>query len=137
MRYVPSDKFDNEMILLARILLMVLFVLFGWSKLADFSGTAAYMASEGLPFPTLAAAVVVLMEFFVGVAIVLGFYTRPLALLLALYTLGTALIGHHYWTMAGAERMANMINFYKNIAIIGGLLLLCVTGPGRYSLDRR
>lgn len=137
MRYVPSDKFDNEMILLARILLMVLFVLFGWSKLADFSGTAAYMASEGLPFPTLAAAVVVLMEFFVGVAIVLGFYTRPLALLLALYTLGTALIGHHYWTMAGAERMANMINFYKNIAIIGGLLLLCVTGPGKYSLDRR
>lgn len=137
MRYVPSDKFDNEMILLARILLMVLFVLFGWSKLADFSGTAAYMASEGLPFPTLAAAVVVLMEFFVGVAIVLGFYTRPLALLLALYTLGTALIGHHYWTMAGADRMANMINFYKNIAIIGGLLLLCVTGPGRYSLDRR
>jgi putative oxidoreductase len=132
-----SGKFGNEMILLARILLMVLFVLFGWSKLTDFSGTVAYMASEGLPFPTLAAAVVVLMEFFVGVAIVLGFYTRPLALLLALYTLGTALIGHHYWTMAGADRMANMINFYKNIAIIGGLLLLCVTGPGRYSLDRR
>jgi putative oxidoreductase len=39
--------------------------------------------------------------------------------------------------MDGAERMANMINFYKNISIIGGLLLLCVTGPGRYSIDRR
>jgi len=137
MRYVLFDKASNEVILLARILLVVLFVLFGWSKLTDFPGTVGYMASLGLPVPTLAAAVVVLMEFFVGLAIVLGFCTRPLALLLALYTLGTALIGHHYWTMAGADRMANMINFYKNISIIGGLLLLCVTGPGKYSIDRR
>jgi putative oxidoreductase len=137
MRYVLLDKVSNEVILLARILLVVLFVLFGWSKLTDFPGTVGYMASTGLPFPELAAIVVVLMEFFVGLAIVLGFCTRPLALLLALYTLGTALIGHHYWTMDGAERMANMINFYKNISIIGGLLLLCVTGPGRYSIDRR
>jgi len=137
MRYTLFDSRRNEWLLLARILLMILFVLFGWSKLTDFSGTVAYMASEGLPFPTLAAGVVVLMEFFVGVAIVLGFYTRPLALLLAVYTLGTALIGHHYWTMTGGDRMANMINFYKNLAIIGGLLLLCITGPGKYSLDRR
>ena len=137
MRYTLFDSRRNEWLLLARILLMLLFVLFGWSKLTDFSGTVAYMASEGLPFPTLAAGVVVLMEFFVGVAIVLGFYTRPLALLLAVYTLGTALIGHHYWTMTGGDRMANMINFYKNLAIIGGLLLLCITGPGKYSLDRR
>jgi putative oxidoreductase len=137
MRYVLFDKVSNEVILLARILLVVLFVLFGWSKLTDFPGTVGYMASQGLPMPTLAAAVVVLMEFFVGLAIVLGFCTRPLALLLALYTLGTALIGHHYWTMEGADRMANMINFYKNISIIGGLLLLCVTGPGKYSIDRR
>lgn len=137
MRYVRFDKVSNEVILLARIFLVVLFVLFGWSKLTDFSGTVGYMASQGLPVPTLAAAVVVIMEFFVGLAILLGFCTRPLALLLALYTLGTALIGHHYWTMDGAERMANMINFYKNLSIIGGLLLLCVTGPGRYSIDRR
>ena len=137
MRYVLFDKVSNEVILLARILLVVLFVLFGWSKLTDFSGTVGYMASAGLPVPKLAAAVVVLMEFFVGLAILLGFCTRPLALLLALYTLGTALIGHHYWTMGGADRMANMINFYKNLSIIGGLLLLCVTGPGRYSIDRR
>ena len=137
MRYAMFDKLSNELILLARILLVVLFVMFGWSKLTDFSGTVGYMASEGLPLPTLAAVVVILMEFFVGLAIVLGFCTRPLALLLALYTLGTAFIGHPYWTMEGAERMANMINFYKNFSIIGGLLLLCVTGPGRYSIDRR
>jgi putative oxidoreductase len=39
--------------------------------------------------------------------------------------------------MAGADRMANMINFYKNLSIAGGLLLLCLTGPGKYSVDRR
>lgn len=137
MRYALLDNHRDALLLLARILLMALFVLFGFSKLTDYAGTTAYMAAEGLPLPALAAAVVIAMEFFVGLAIVLGFWTRPLALLLALYTLGTALIGHHYWTMAGAERMANMINFYKNLSIIGGLLLLCLTGPGRYSADRR
>ncbi|MFK2876519.1 DoxX family protein [Rhodanobacter hydrolyticus] len=137
MRYTLLESRRNEVLLLARLLLMMLFVLFGWSKLTDFAGTTAYMASEGLPLPALAAVVVIAMEFVVGLAIMLGICTRPLALLMALYTLGTALVGHHFWTMAGAERAANMINFYKNLSIIGGLLLLCLTGPGKYSLDRR
>jgi len=137
MRYALFESQRDALLLVARILMMLLFVLFGWEKLTDFSGTSAYMAAEGLPLPAVTAAVVILMEFFVGLAIVLGFWTRPLALLLALYTLGTALVGHRYWTMAGAEHMANMINFYKNLSIIGGLLLLCLTGPGRYSIDRR
>lgn len=137
MRYTLLESRRNEVLLLARVLLMVLFVLFGWGKLTDFHGTVAYMGAEGLPLPAVAAVVVILMEFVVGLAIVSGFWTRPLALLMALYTLGTALVGHHYWTMDGAERMANMINFYKNLSIAGGLLLLCLTGPGRYSVDRR
>jgi putative oxidoreductase len=95
------------------------------------------MAKEGAPIPALSAAVAIVMEFFAGISIVVGFYTRPLALIFALYTLGTALIGHPFWTMADGERMANMINFYKNVSIMGGLLLLCVTGAGRYSVDRR
>jgi putative oxidoreductase len=95
------------------------------------------MTSVGAPAPMLSAVVAVVMEFVVGIAIVVGFYTRPLALLLALYTLGTAFIGHHYWTMTGTAQYANMINFYKNVSIMGGLLLLAATGPGRYSLDRK
>lgn len=136
MRYVPLDNYRDQVLLVARILLMVLFVLFGWSKLTAFPGTAGMMAAMGLPLPTLAAIIAVACEFFVGIAIVLGFQTRPLALLLALYTLATAFIGHHYWTLAGAEHMENMINFYKNISITGGLLLLGLTGPGKYSIDR-
>jgi putative oxidoreductase len=109
--------------------------LFGWQKLTDFSATVAYMATTGAPLPTLFALIAIEIECFVGVLVLVGFYTRPLALLLALYTIGTALIGHHYWTMTGIEEYGSMINFYKNVSIAGGLLLLVLTGPGKYSLD--
>ena len=138
MRY--TTLFENrkdELLLVARILLMTLFVIFGWGKLMDFSGTAKYMEMVGLPLPTFSAFVALVMEFFVGIAILIGFYTRPLALLLALYTIITALIGHRYWLFADATRFDAMINFYKNFSIAGGLLLLCITGPGKYSVDRR
>jgi putative oxidoreductase len=127
---------NHGLILLARILMAVLFVLFGWMKLTHFGGTVVQMAHEGLPLPAVAAVIAIIMEFFVGLALAVGLYVRPLALLLAVYTLATAFIGHHYWSLAGAPRMLNEINFYKNISIIAGLLLLFVTGAGRYSIDR-
>ncbi|KVL86101.1 DoxX family protein [Burkholderia stagnalis] len=126
----------DVLLLLARILIVILFILFGWPKLAHFSGTIEYMGTVGAPAPIISAAIAVVMELLVGIALLVGFYTRPLALLLALYTTGTALIGHHYWTMTGGEQMNNMIHFYKNIAIAGGLLALCAAGPGRFSIDR-
>ncbi len=126
----------DPVILLARILLMSLFLITGWEKLTDFPGTTEYMASVGAPAPALSAAVAVVMEFGVGIALVLGVFTRPLALLMALFTLATALIGHRYWTLQGPERHANLLNFYKNASITGGLLLLAITGPGRYALWR-
>lgn len=137
MRYTLLNGSRDGLILFARVLLMILFVVFGWSKLTGFSATAGYMATVGVPLPTVSAAVAVIMEFFVGLAIVIGFYTRPLSLLLGLYTLAAALLGHAFWNMADPERIGAMINFYKNVSIAGGLLLLCLTGPGKYSLDGR
>ncbi|TCI06981.1 DoxX family protein [Dyella soli] len=137
MRYSLLEGSRDGMLLVARLLLMILFVIFGWSKLTGFSGTAAYMASVGLPLPSVTAAIAVIMEFFVGLAIVIGFYTRPLALVLALYTIAAAVIGHQFWNMIDPNRLGAMINFYKNVSIAGGLLLLCLTGPGRYSLDKK
>jgi putative oxidoreductase len=131
------DQRRDAILLVARVLMMVLFLVFGWSKLTGFSAAEAYMATTGAPVPAVAAAIAVVMELGVGIALAVGVFTRPLALLLALYTLGTALIGHHFWTQTGMEQYVNMVNFYKNISIIGGLLLLVVTGPGRYSIDRR
>ena len=132
-----SDRVRDEAILVARILLVVLFSVFGWGKLTDYAGTVGYMTRTGAPVPSVAALVAIAVEVPVALAVALGVWTRPLALLLALYTLGIGLIGHPFWTMEGAARYGNAINFYKNISIIGGFLLLYVTGPGRYSIDAR
>jgi putative oxidoreductase len=137
MRYTLFENRKDELILIARIFLMILFVKFGWTKIAGFSGTVAYMASAGLPAAGLVTVVAIVMEFIVGIAIVVGFYTRPLAFALAIYTFAAAMIGHQYWHMTGAVQYASMINFYKNMSIVGGLLLLCVTGAGKYSFDKR
>ncbi|MFC3127528.1 DoxX family protein [Pseudoroseomonas globiformis] len=130
-----ADRMRDEVILAARILLIVLFLVFGWSKLIGYSATVAYMAQVGAPMPSLAALVALVVEVFVALAIGLGLWVRPLALLMVLYTLGTGLIGHPFWATEGAVRYNDAVNFYKNLSIIGGFLLLYVTGAGRYALD--
>ncbi len=126
---------NDELILAARLLLATLFLIFGWRKLRDFSGTVSQMMQLGVPMPVLVAGVATFMELPVALAIAIGAYTRPSALLMALYTLGTALIGHRYWTVKDADYVDSMDNFYKNISIMGGFLLLYVTGAGKYSID--
>ena len=92
---------NDELILAARLLLATLFLIFGWRKLTDFSGTVSQMVQLGTPMPVLAAGVATFMELPVAFAVAVGAFTRPAALLMALYTLGTALIGHRYWTVKG------------------------------------
>ena len=132
-----AERIRDEVILVSRILLALLFLIFGWGKLTDYSGTVAYMTQSGVPLPTIATLVAIVVEFFASIAIILGVWTRPLAVLLVLYTLASAFIGHPYWTMEGADRYANMTNFYKNVSIMGGFFLLYVTGAGEYSIDAR
>jgi putative oxidoreductase len=126
---------NDGLVLAARLLLAALFLIFGWRKLRDFSGTVSQMAQLGVPTPVLAAAVATFMELPVAFAVAVGAFTRPSALLMFLYTLGTALIGHRYWTMTGADYVDGMDSFYKNLGIMGGFLLLYITGAGKYSID--
>ena len=126
---------NDELILAARLLLATLFLIFGWRKLRDFSGTVSQMVQLGVPMPLLAAGVATFMELPVAFAVAIGAFTRPSALLMFLYTLGTALIGHRYWTVTGADYVDSMDGFYKNLSIMGGFLLLCITGAGKYSID--
>jgi putative oxidoreductase len=122
-------------ILAARLLLAALFLIFGWRKLTDYSGTVSRMVQDGAPLPALSAVVAIFMELQVAFAVAVGAFTRPCAVLLALYTLAAALIAHHYWSMPGPNKVDNMESFYKNLSIVGGLLLLSVTGAGKYSID--
>jgi len=88
---------NDVLILAARLLITTLFLIFGWRKLRDYSGTVSQMVQLGVPMPVLAAGVATFMELPVAFAVAVGAFTRPSALLLGFYTLGTALIGHHYW----------------------------------------
>jgi putative oxidoreductase len=126
---------NGELILAARLLLAALFLIFGWRKLSDFPGTVNQMALLGVPTPLPAAAAATFMELPVAFAVAIGVFTRPAAVLMFFYTLGTALIGHRYWTMTGADRVDSMDSFYKNLSIMGGFVLLYVTGAGKYSID--
>src|ERR1700692_3966135 len=108
---------NDELILAARLLLATLFLIFGWRKLTDFSGTVSQMVQLGVPVSVLAAAGATFMELPVAFAVAVGAFTRPSALLMFFYTLGTALIGHRYWTKTGAERVDSMDGFYKNFRI--------------------
>ena len=83
----------------------------------------------------MAAIVAIFMELPVAFAVAVGAFTRPAALLFVLYTLGTAFIGHRYWTVKGAARVDSMDGFYKDLSITGGFLLLYITRPGKYSID--
>ena len=126
---------NDAVILAARLFLAALFLIFGWRKLRDFPGTVKQMVQDGLPMPTLAAAIATFMELPVAFAIAVGALTRASALVMVFYTLGTSLIEHRYWTTQGADQLPSMEGFYKNLSIMGGFLLLSLTGGGAYSID--
>ena len=126
---------NDELTLAARLLLAALFLIFGFRKLRDYSGTVSQMVQLGAPMPILAAAAATFMEIPVAFAVAVGAFARLSALLMFFYTLGTALIGHRYWTITGADRVASMDGFYKNLSIMGGFLLLYINGAGKYSID--
>lgn len=119
-------------ILLGRILLAVIFLLSGFGKLTAISGTAGYFGALGLPLPTVTAVVVGLIELLGGLAILVGFQTRVVAWVLAIFTIATGLVAHTGW----ADQM-QMIQFLKNLAITGGFILLASSGAGAYSIDAK
>src|SRR6202012_1583833 len=96
------NDISNMVILAARLSLAPLFLIFGWRKLTDYSGTVSQMVRDGLPMPILATAIAIFMELPVAFAVAIGAFTRASAVLLALYTLGTSLVEHRYWTVKGA-----------------------------------
>ena len=129
------NDISDEVILVARLFLATLFLIFGWRKVRDWPGTVSQMAGDGVPMPAIAAAMAIFMELPVAFAVAVGVFTRPSAVLLVLYTLGTSLVEHRYWTVVGADQLASMEGFYKNLSIMGGFLLLYVAGAGKYSID--
>jgi len=132
-----TDRFQNVFALLSRVLLAALFLPAGISKIAGFAGTAAYIASVGLPLPELGAAIAVVVEVGGGLALLAGYQTRLVALLMAIFTVVAGVFFHAFWTAAPEQLMVQQIMFMKNIAIAGGFLALTAFGAGALSLDAR
>ncbi len=122
-------------LLIGRVALAVVFIPAGLSKLANIAGFAAGLEKRGVPFADVLAPIGAAVEFFAGIAVLIGFQTRVAAMLMVLFTVAATLIAHRFWEFDGAARGTQQSAFFKNLAIVGGYLVLMVSGGGRYSID--
>ena len=116
---------STTVILIAgRIVLSVFFLLSGVTKIARNKMMVDYAVSRKLPMPGAAIALAALIELAGGLSVLTGFYPRIAAAILVVYLIPTTLIFHNFWAAAGAEKQNEGVHFMKNVAIMGGLLIL-------------
>ena len=153
------ERMSDTWSLLVRVLIASPFLLSGSTKLLSFVQTlsangqdiravdflATYLA-QSFPFfgalssvsPQLVVIAILLagvVELVGSVMIVFGAYTRLSALVLILFTLLVNVIFHTGWSLSTVDGQLQLVNFVKNLAIVGGFLMLMVSGPGRYSVE--
>ncbi|ABM92976.1 DoxX family protein [Methylibium petroleiphilum] len=131
------DTVKSPLALVGRILLALMFVLAGASKLGDISGTAGYIASGGVPFASAVAVAVGLFELIAGLALVVGFQARWAALALAGFTLLASVLFHPFWSLPADQAFVQQLLFMKNVSVAGGLLLVAALGTGSIGFDGR
>lgn len=121
---------QNPLSLIGRVLLAILFIPAGFSKIAGFAGTTAYIASKGVPLAELATAAAIGVELGLGFLLLVGWQTRWAALGIAFFTVVITFIFHNFWAVP-TEQQA----FFKNMAAVGGLLTVAAWGAGAWSFD--
>lgn len=135
--YSSNTPAQDTAALIGRVLLALLFVPAGWGKLMGFAGTAGYFTKIGVPLPEVAVVVAVVVELVVALLFLVGFKTRLMAIILAVFTIATAFLGHAFWNMPPEMVMAQKMSFFKNLAIAGGFFGYFAFGAGRFSIDKR
>ena len=121
--------------LLGRLLIAQLFLVSGFNKITGFSGTADFMAGAGMPMAAVLLVGAIVLEILGGASVLLGYRAKLGALALIVFTVPATLIFHNYWALEGAEAYTQMLMFTKNVAIVGGLLVIAGLGSGPLSLD--
>jgi putative oxidoreductase len=132
-----STTANNALNLAGRVLLAALFLPAGIGKLTGFAGTVGYIASVGLPLPAVGAVLALVVEIVGGIALIAGFGTRIAALVLAAFTLVASFFFHAFWAVPADQAFVVQLLFFKNVAVVGGLLALAANGAGGWSLDAR
>ena len=124
-------------LLLARLSMGWLFLASGWMKISNVAGTVGYLTNLGVPSPGLMVWLVLGAELLIGITLILGLAVRYSAVLTFVFLVMATVIAHRYWTYPAAQQGAQYSHFLKNVALMGGALLLFWSGAGRYSLDAR
>lgn len=128
---------NTPVVVAARVLLALMFVLAGFSKFGNLSGTAGYIASQGLPLPMVLAFGTAALEVVGGLALAIGFQARWAAAALAGFTVLASLLFHAFWAMPAEQAGMQQLMFMKNLAVAGGLLMVVAFGAGPASIDAR
>jgi putative oxidoreductase len=134
---VPYSSTTNTAALVGRILLAVMFITSGFGKIGGFEGTVGYIASKHLPLPQIGAIIAIAVELGGGILLAIGYKARWAALAMAVFTLAAGIFFHDYWNADAAAKTMQQINFWKNVSITGGMLMVFAFGPGAYSVDKR
>jgi putative oxidoreductase len=133
----PSTVTQAALALAGRLLIASLFIPEGLHQAAGFAGTVGYISSRGVPFPEAAAAISIVAHLGLPLALLAGWQARWAALGLAVFTLAITAIFHDFWAVPAAQAAMQRISFFKNLAIVGGLLGFIAWGPGAWSVDGR
>jgi len=124
-------------LLIARLAIAPLFLISAFYKLAQWPGIVTALDNQGAPLPMVGGVLAVAAEAVLPILLILGLRMRWTALGLIVYVLGTNLIAHRFWEFSGGAQLGQMLAFFKNIALCGGLLVLTISGPGRFSMQPR
>ena len=121
-------------LLAGRLFIALMYVLSGFNKLLLFRHGLAEVQAKNLPFPRLALSGTIVVQLVCGAAIMAGWQTPIASVLLAIFTLATAVVFYDFWNQQGTQRTLFFTGFLEHISIIGGFVILIASGPGRFVL---
>lgn len=122
---------------LGRLLLSIIFIVGGILKAKTFESSSAYLLSQGIAMSDALLIIIISIEMVGGTLILVGLQARMAAMIIFIYLIPATLFFHPYWTFTGTELMTHLHHFFKNMAMMGGMMFIMVHGAGPLSLDNQ
>jgi len=128
-----AGPLDSWVLLFARVAIAPLFLYSGVGKVMAFTATAGRLPGGADGFGALLAAGALTVELGCGIALILGLFARQAAMILIPFTIAATLMFHNFWAAPAAQVVMQIINFLKNLGLLGALAMIATYGPGAYS----
>jgi len=129
-----AAQWQDFLLLVGRVLMGWIFISSGWRKLMDIPSFVKTMPNRDLP--DFLGYIAPPVEFVGGIFLLVGFATRYTSLVMLLFIIIATFSSHRYWNYPEAQRGNQNSHFLKNLSMMGGPILLFITGAGRYAVDR-